>query len=169
MSEQRTSAPADDTALGTRPVELFVGLGLLAFGGVVIADSLRLGRGWASDGPEAGFYPFYVGIALCAASSSIVARNLRKGSGPAFVSKLEARRVASVLVPSLAYGAALFWLGLYAASALFLLGFVRYLGKYSWPRSLALGLAITACLFCLFELWLEVPLPKGPLEAWLGF
>jgi hypothetical protein len=169
MSEERTSAPADHPAVGTRPVELFVGLGLFAFGGLVILDSLRLGRGWATDGPEAGFYPFYVGIVLCAASSAIVARNLRKGSGPPFVSKLEARRVASVLVPSLVYGAGLFWLGLYVASALFLLGFIRYLGKSSWLRSLALAVAITACLFALFELWLEVPLPKGALEAWLGF
>jgi putative tricarboxylic transport membrane protein len=167
-NEARKSAAVSDAALGTRPAELIVALVLCAFGAVVVADSLRLGRGWAADGPEAGFYPFYVGLALCAASAAVVLGNLRKGSGPPFVRKLEARRVAAVLVPSFAYGVAIFWLGMHLASLFFLIAFIRHLGKYSWRRSVATGAIIVACFFCLFELWLEVPLPKGPLEAWLG-
>ena len=169
MSEVTESATGDDAAVGTRAVELVVGFGLLAFGGLVVADSLRLGNGWASDGPEAGFYPFYIGLVLCAAAAAIVLGNLRRGSGPPFVRKLEARRVVAVLVPSFAYGVGIFWLGMHVASLFFLVAFTRHLGNYSWLRSVTTSAIVVACFFGLFELWLEVPLPKGPLEAWLGF
>jgi putative tricarboxylic transport membrane protein len=168
MNEAQKSAADSDAALGARPAELIVALGLCAFGAVVVVDSLRLGNGWAPDGPEAGFYPFYVGLVLCAASAAVVLGNLRKGSGPPFVRKLEARRVRAVLVPSFAYAVAIFWLGMHVASLFFLVAFTRHLGRYSWLRSTTTSVIIVACFFCLFELWLEVPLPKGPLEAWLG-
>lgn len=167
-NETQKSAADSEVVLATRPAEVIIALGLCLFGGVVVADSLRLGNGWAPDGPEAGFYPFYVGLVLCTASGWIALAGLRKGSGPPFVRKLEARRVALVLVPSLAYGVGIFWLGMHVASLFFLVAFMRQLGQYSWLRSAATSAIIVACFFCLFELWLEVPLPKGPLEAWLG-
>jgi putative tricarboxylic transport membrane protein len=157
-----------DAVVGTHAVEIVTALGLFLLGVVVVADSLRIGRGWAPDGPEAGFYPFYVGLTLCASSGWVGLRNLRKGSGRPFVGKLELGRVLSVLLPSAVYVASLFWLGIYVASALFLIGFMHYLGKYAWARAVPVSIVIVACFFALFELWFKVPLPKGPLEAWLG-
>lgn len=168
-NEAHQSGAGSDAAVGTRAVELVVGFVLLAFGGLVVADSLRLGNGWAPDGPEAGFYPFYVGLVLCAAAAAVVLGNLRKSYDPPFVRKLEARRVAAVLVPSFAYGVGIFWLGMHVASLFFLVTFTRHIGQYSWLRSVTTSAIIVAGFFALFELWLEVPLPKGPLEAWLGF
>jgi putative tricarboxylic transport membrane protein len=167
MNDGQESQTRGDAVVGTHAAEIGVALGLFLFGVVVVGDSLRIGKGWAPDGPEAGFYPFYVGLVLCAASGWIVLRNLRKGSGPAFVGKLELRRVLTVLLPSAAYVAGLFWLGMYVASTIFLIGFMHYLGKFSWLRAVPVSIAVVACLFALFELWFKVPLPKGPLEAWL--
>jgi hypothetical protein len=105
---------------------------------------------------------------LCAASGWIVVRNLRQGSGPPFIRKLELGRVLSVLAPSAVYVASLFWIGVYVASVLFLIGFMHQLGKYPWRKALPVSIAIVGGLFALFELWFKVPLPKGPLEEWLG-
>jgi putative tricarboxylic transport membrane protein len=168
MNDGQESQAGTDAVVGTHAVEVGVAFGLFVLGVVVVADSVRIGRGWAPDGPEAGFYPFYVGLTLCAASGWIGLRNVRKGSGRSFVSQLELRRVLSVLLPSVVYVASLFWIGMYVASTLFLSGFMRYLGKYAWARAVPVSLVIVGCFFALFELWFKVPLPKGPLEAWLG-
>jgi putative tricarboxylic transport membrane protein len=168
MSDDRESQHRAGTVVGTHAMEIAVAVGLFGFGLVVIGDSVRIGRGWAPDGPEAGFYPFYVGLTLCGASGWIGLRHWRKGSGAPFINELELRRVLSVLVPSIAFVACMFWLGLYVASVPFLIGFVHFLGKYSWQRAVPMSIAVVAGLFALFELWLAVPLPKGPLEAWLG-
>ena len=31
---------------------------------IVIDDSIRVGIGWADDGPRAGYFPFYIGLML---------------------------------------------------------------------------------------------------------
>jgi len=42
-------------------MEIAVALLFLLFGGVVSWDSYRLGASWGSDGPQAGYFPFYIG------------------------------------------------------------------------------------------------------------
>ena len=74
-----------------------------------------------------------------------------------------------VLLPSAAYVALLPFIGIYVASALFLVGFMRVQGKYSWWRALPIGLGAPLALFFLFEIAFRLPLPKGPLESWLGY
>jgi putative tricarboxylic transport membrane protein len=169
MDKGLKSGVQRDAIAGTRAVEVATSLGLLVFGLVVVSNSLRIGSGWAPDGPEAGFYPFYVGLVLCVASAFVLVTHARKGAGPAFVGRLELSRVLCVLLPAMLYVAGLYLLGMYVSSLLFLSGFMHWLGKYSWLKALALGTAIVAGLFAMFELWFNVPLPKGPLEVWLGY
>ncbi|MFL5337446.1 MAG: hypothetical protein ACJ8H8_30805 [Geminicoccaceae bacterium] len=57
-------------------VDLAVALALAAIGGVVVMDSLQVGIGWGVEGPEAGFFPFFVGLLLLAGASFTAARNL---------------------------------------------------------------------------------------------
>ncbi|MGV2435793.1 MAG UNVERIFIED_CONTAM: hypothetical protein LVT10_13745 [Anaerolineae bacterium] len=61
-------APDDpgDAEVGARSIEIAVALVLMALAAVVIADSLRIGAGWADDGPQAGYFPFYIGLAMLA-------------------------------------------------------------------------------------------------------
>ena len=37
------------------------------------------------------------------------------------------------------------------------------------PRRLVLSIGIPLVTFIIFERWFLVPMPKGPLEAWLGY
>jgi hypothetical protein len=58
--------------------------------------------------------------------------------------------------------------GIYVSSALYIAGFMRWLGHYSWGKSIALGVIVSAVSFMMFEVWFQVPLYKGVYDL-LGF
>jgi hypothetical protein len=60
----------------TRGPELLVAGFLLLLAMLVITDSLRVGIDWASDGPRAGYFPFYIGVGLAATSLGLLASQL---------------------------------------------------------------------------------------------
>jgi putative tricarboxylic transport membrane protein len=60
------------------------------------------------------------------------------------------------------------FVGLYVASACYLAFYMRWVGRHSWPAVIAIGLAFPLVSFLIFERWFLVPMPKGPVEAWLG-
>jgi len=156
--------------VGSRLVELVVAFGLFVVGVVVMVDSQRLGAGWADDGPQAGYFPFYLGLLICAASviNFIQALRTRAEQDRVFVRADEFKLVLSVFLPTLAYVGLIAWLGIYVASTLFIGFFMRWLGRYGWPMLIAVSVGVSVVFFCVFELWFKVPLPKGPLELWIG-
>ena len=70
---------------------------------LVIADSLRLGMRWVSDGPQAGYFPFYIGLLMNIASLINLLKALRANREIPFVSRAEIRLVLAIFVPSLVY------------------------------------------------------------------
>jgi hypothetical protein len=145
------------------------------FGALVVWDSRRLGSEWGSDGPQAGYFPFYIGLLICIASITNFIAAL--GSGPkgakAFVTRGQLKMVLTVMVPSIVYVALIrnpvYSLGIYEASAIFIACFMRVLGKYSWPKVAGVSVGVMVVFFLMFEVWFKVPLPKGPIENLLGF
>ena len=71
--------------------------------------------------------------------------------------------VLSVLLPAVVYVVAIQCFGIYAASAVYIAGFMVWLGNYAWWSSSLLGVATSAAVFLLFEIWFQVPLYKGSL------
>lgn len=171
MREQNPPGQQTKPGISTRLAEMITALVILPLGGVVVIDSIRVGNGWASDGPQAGFYPFYIGLMLCAASLGIFIQALlaKDQAGERFVESDQFRLVLAIFLPSIAYVAAIYAVGIYVASALFLIGFMRWQGKYSLLKAVPIGLAVPIAMFMLFEIWFKVALPKGPLEAMLGY
>ena len=150
------------------------GLFLLA-GAVVVYDSLRLGAKWAEDGPEAGYFPFIVGVIICIASAINLAAVFAwaRDMDQTFVEVGQLKMVLSVLVPTSVYVlliggvGSIPGLGIYVASILFIAFFMRWLGKYDWWKLAAVSIGNSVFFFVIFELWFKIPLPKGPLEALL--
>jgi uncharacterized membrane protein YwaF len=136
----------------------------------VVFDSVRLGARWAEDGPQAGYFPFYIGLLVCisAAVNLVMALVNRKDAARDFVDLDKLKLVLAVLIPSAIYVAAISWTGLYLASALFIAFFMRWLGKYPWWKVAAVSIGTMVAFFLIFESWFKVPLPKGPLENLLG-
>jgi hypothetical protein len=77
--------------------------------------------------------------------------------------------VLALLVPTIIYIAAMAFIGIYVSSAVYLVYFMRLLGRYRWRTIVPIAIGIPFILFVLFEIWFLVPLPKGPLEDWLGY
>jgi putative tricarboxylic transport membrane protein len=157
-------------AIKTRTMEIAVALFILLCGAIVIYDSARLGARWGEDGPQAGYFPFYIGAILCIASVLNLLRALaeaRRQEGD-FVELGKLRLVFSVLIPTAVYTALISPLGLYLASTLFVAFFMRWLGKYPWWLVSAVSIGNSVVFFLVFEVWFKIPLPKGPLEAALG-
>ena len=159
----------DRPVVSTRTAELVVAGVLLAAGLLVIQDSVRIGIRWVEDGPQAGYFPFYIGVLLALSSAwTLVRAAWQRGVSAGFVGAKALRAILSMLVPSVVFVALLGWLGLYVASFLYITFFMVWLGKYAWVKSLAVAAGVSVMAFLLFEVWFKVPLPKGPLEALLG-
>lgn len=156
--------------VGTRWPELAVAALLMALAAVVIGDSLRVGIGWADDGPRSGYFPFYVGLLLLLSSGSVLVGQLLRWRrvDPVFAERGQIALVASVALPMVVYVALIFGLGIYLASALLIGYFMRRLGRYRWAPVIGVAVAVPAVFFVVFERWFLVPLPKGPVERLLG-
>jgi hypothetical protein len=160
----------DRPAASTRTVELVVAALIFALGATVMWDSGRLGASWGSDGPQAGYFPFYIGLLICLSTGVIFYRALadKARRGKSFVSRGALALVMKMLVPSIVYTILIKFLGIYVASTLFIAFFMRWLGKTPWAKTAAIAIGVSVVFFLFFETWFKVPLPKGPLEAWLG-
>ncbi|MBX9931840.1 MAG: tripartite tricarboxylate transporter TctB family protein [Methylobacterium sp.] len=164
-------ADASDTApeagLSRRIVEIIVALILMALSAMVLWDSYERGAGW-DGGPQNGFFPARVGwILLIAAIAAFVSAIRREDS--VFVTYGQLRLVGSVFAPLFLYVLAIEFLGIYAASALFMAVFMVMLGEFRWWQTLLAVIAVPVVCFWVFEIQFRLSLPKGPVEAMLGF
>jgi hypothetical protein len=149
--------------------EVAMGASLMALGWLVLVAALRMGIGWGTDGPESGFVPFWLSTVLIAGCANVIVRAVRRrGAGKRFASREQLGRVLTVVAPAVAMIVLTRFLGLYVAAALYMGFYMRWGGRYPWAFSIALPLAFVVLVFVVFERWFLVPLPKGPVEAWLG-
>jgi len=159
----------EGAAVGARWPELLVALTLAAAGVLVIVDSLRVGIGWADDGPRSGYFPFYIGIGLLASASWIAVQQLlnwrRNGE---FADRAQLASVWAVLWPMVIYVGIVAGMGFYVGSLVLIAYFMRRHGKHGWALTAAVSVGVPVACFLIFERWFLVPLPKGPLEAMLG-
>ena len=159
--------------LQTRWMELLVAACFMGVSLLVITDSIRVGKSWGNDGPEPGYFPFYIGCLLLGGAAWVILQTLlnwKQDDGKAvFAEKHEFNLMLLMLIPSAVFTAAIFVLGIYLASLTFVAAFMVWQGKYSVFKSIAVGLGISSALFALFEVWFNLPLPKGFIETWLGY
>ncbi len=171
---EEAAAPADGgTADGDGPIalrarvpELIVALVLLAFAVLVVTDSLRVGQGWAADGPRAGYFPFFIGLGLGAVALALAVQQLvgwKRDEGEVFLREQAARDVWAMLWPLTICVAGVALFGLYLPSWLLIAYFMRRHGRFTWAKSLAVPTIFMILVFAVFERWFLVPLPKGPL------
>jgi len=167
MSDE--SHVAGGTGPTHRSVEIGIAIATLVFALIVIAGSLQAGIGWESDGPRAGFFPFYCGVFVLIAGSINLFQALGLRRGALFAEWGQLGQVVSVVVPAAVYVTILPWTGMYVASVLLIAVFMKWIGKYNWPMVVAISVPVMVLTFIIFERWFLVPLPKGPLEEFLGY
>jgi len=175
----------EEAGISTRTVEVVVAVLLFAFGAIVAADSHRIGSSWGSDGPQSGYFPFYIGLLICFSGLATLVQVMfaqwrdRKTRFAGAIARRRAlfvawgplKQVGLVLIPAAVYVAAVQIIGIYIASAVYIAVFMVWLGKYSWLRGAAVGFFVNAGFFLMFEVWFKVPLFKGALDplSFLGY
>jgi putative tricarboxylic transport membrane protein len=153
---------------GQRHVEMGVALFVLALGAITMIGSLQVGIGWGAEGPKSGFFPFWVGLIIVLASARNFWRALEISPARLFAEWGQIGQVRKVVIPMVIYVALVPFLGIYVSSALLIAGFMRWLGRYGWLMTIVISIALPILIYFTFEDWFLVPLPKGPLEDWLG-
>ncbi|MNI66505.1 Tripartite tricarboxylate transporter TctB family protein [compost metagenome] len=136
--------------------------------------SVEQGIGWGDAGPEPGYFPFYIGLMLCAASvaNGVLTLVRWQALNIAFVSRNAFKQVLSVFIPIALFVAAMPFTGIYVASACFIAWFmsrdkVRAKPYGKWMIAcVSLGAALASYL--IFALWFKVPLDAGPLGDWIA-
>jgi hypothetical protein len=162
-SEQKPGA-GDSPVVSNRTMEIVVAGLLLLLGLTFGVASYNLGAGWSDDGPQSGYFPFYINLIIVIASAVTLVQAIRsKTPRPqeAFVTKGQLRQIMSVLIPAAVYVLGVQLFGIYLASAVYITVFMVWLGKYSCGKSAALGIAISVAVYFMFEVWFKVSLHKG--------
>lgn len=170
------TAPAENSPslARTLTVDIWTMVVLGGFAAVMAWDNYKTGMGWTEDGPEPGYFPFYLSVILVLASvygivKSLSERRAAGGDAEVFVTRDQFKRVLLVFVPTVAFCVAMQWLGLYVASFLLTAGFMIFVGKLSVWKSLLTAAIFSIAMFYIFEVKFDVIMPKGPLEALFGY
>ena len=175
MAKHGTTGQDDDrSVVSMRTMEIAVAVILLAFGATFLYTSYKLGFRWGSEGPQSGFFPFYVSLFICVASGAVLLQAIvtRDAKGQAsFVERGQLKQVLKVLIPAALYILGIQLIGIYVASAIYIALFMNMLGEYPWKKSVPLTVAISVLFFFMFEVWFQVSLFKGywNLTGWTGF
>jgi len=170
--EDPTGPATDSPAVtSTRTAETIVYVVLLALALLLGFDNWRTGIGWEADGPQAGYFPFYLSVILAAASiyGLVLIFLSRLDEGKIFVTRDQLRRVMQVFVPTFLFCLFTQWLGLYAASFLLIAGFMWLVGRIALWKSLLTSFVFCMAMFITFDIAFDVIMPKGPLEALFGY
>jgi hypothetical protein len=155
-----------------RTMEIVVALVMMGIATVVMVSTYRLGAGWEpSVGPQSGYFPFYIALIMFLASAATLVKNLVTKSPDlsSFVERDQFTLVLKVFIPTVIFVVATIYIGIYVSGFLFIAFFMIWLGKYPLYKALPISAAVPIVLFVVFEIWFLVPLPKGPLEFWLGY
>ena len=172
MSNPNEDAEVSQSLVTNRTMDIAVALIFMGLAALFMFDCARIGVSWVDgSGPAGGFFPFYISLFMTLASLANLQRAVTRtepDGDEVFVSRKGMKRVLLVLVPTAIYVLAIQYLGFYLSSAIFITLFMLASRSAVWRAGLV-GFGTALALFMMFERWFLVPLPKGPLEAMLGF
>jgi hypothetical protein len=148
-----------------RKADIIVALGLMVIGLLALGDALRLGFGWGMSGPEAGFFPFYMGLGIVICTLFIVLRAIKiykkEGTGKPLVPEGGTTQILWVLLPAIGVVLLTELLGLHLATVLYLAFYMGWVGKMHWAKVVLLSILVPLVIYILFDRVFLIPLPEG--------
>ncbi len=161
--------PDERVVVSRKAMEIVTALLAMAFGAMIMIGAMEHNRGWGDRGPEPGYFPFWIGLIVIAGSVGVIAQAVfKRSNGEVFLNRGQLKRLAAFSLPMVAFVALSTQVGFYAATMAYLLFVMIVQGGYRIATALAVSVGTTLTFFLLFEIWLRVPLLKGPFEAFVG-
>jgi putative tricarboxylic transport membrane protein len=153
-----------------RTAELLMAIMMGAFSIYLMYKSAELPIGWIDDeGPGGGSWPFWLSTIMLISCGGILFNWVRKKGAVATSTKVYIEShvlgdVLSVAVALIVTVGLFSFVGIYGALPLFLVFYIRYMGKHSWKLTATLAVLIPVVIFYFFEITLKIILPKGITE-----
>jgi putative tricarboxylic transport membrane protein len=148
-----------------RKADIFVALLLMAVGLLVIWDAIRLGFGWGMSGPEAGFFPFYMGLGTVICTFFSARRGIRmyrkEGAGKPLVLKEGLIQILWVLLPAVGMVLLTELIGLHLATVFYLAFYMGVVGKIHWAKVGLISILVPMAVYIIFDKVFLIPLPEG--------
>lgn len=153
-----------------RTAEILMAVAMALISIALMVKSAELPIGWIAErGPGSGAWPFWLSIGMLGASLVTIYRWFMGTTSESRSTELYMSRSAvSVVGWSVAALLGLLigthYIGIYFSLILFLVFFIRFMGRHSWMTTIAIALATPVVIFMLFEWALTIPLPKAMSE-----
>ncbi len=148
-----------------------IGFAILAglAGFVILRGAMELDTGWSRSGPEAGYFPFRLGVLLALAAALILLRALfQRGPSEPFLTWGAAKKLLAFVLPLVGFVLLIQPIGLYLAGMAYLFVALAMIGRVPWLKSALIAVLVPVFLFIAFEYAFKAPLPKGPLGPLFG-
>ena len=153
-----------------RRAELVMALALGVLSAYLMVKSAELPIGWIPrEGPGGGAFPFWLSAGMLVCCVFIVLRwVLRQSpvsrSAELYFNSAARGTVMTVIVALTLMIGSIHIIGIYFAIPLFLLYYVRVIGRHNWLLSLGVSISAPVISFFFFEIALHITLPKGYSE-----
>ena len=150
-----------------RVAEILVAIILALCSIGLMIKSAELNIGWIEGkGPGSGAWPFWLSAGMLGSCLLTIYRWFKRITPESRSLELYMTRdtllvvgVSALSILGLLIGTQ--FLGIYISLVVFLLFYVRFIGRHTWPLTISLAICIPFFIFCLFEIALTIPLPKA--------
>ncbi len=148
-----------------RRADIFVGLGMMLVGIIALGDAIRLGFGWGMSGPEAGFFPFYLGLTIVICTVFIVGKAIntyrKQGAGKPLIPAGGLTQILWILSPAIGVVLLTELIGLHLATIFYLAFNIKVLGKMGWVKVVLISVLVPLSMYIVFDKVFQIPLPEG--------
>ena len=157
-----------------RKANLGVAVFLFLIGAIVMYDAVRLGWRWDPGfGPGAGYLPFYLALGVLICTGIFIVKQIRQLSKVGLVGDKRLiqegglKPILWVLIPSTAMVVLTSILGLHIAAAIYLIFYMRAVGKIGWLECALVSVLFPVGMYIVFDRLFLIPLPDGMLGAYI--
>jgi hypothetical protein len=153
-----------------RVAEFVMALFMALFSLYLMWKSTELPIGWIpNEGPGGGAFPFWLSLGMLLCCVWMLVRWVTRTSPPsrsteAYMTPLTLKWFLLVAGSLTVMIGLIHIIGVYGAVPLFLIFYIRFLGRHSWAITGALAISTPIVAFFFFEIALKKTLPKGFTE-----
>jgi hypothetical protein len=153
-----------------RRAELVMAVVMAVFSLYVMWKSTELPIGWIpEEGPGGGAFSFWLATGMLLCCVAIIVRWVRRTSLPArsdqpYMDRVTRKNFLIIAGSLTVMIGAIHVIGIYGAVPLFLIFYMRVMGRHPWLTTGAVATIMPVASFFFFEIALNITLPKGYSE-----